>query len=165
MLNLLDIVLPLYLILFVLWIFSRPAFVKDFALKKDDFYLLSFTQADKIIAILTLLTWLLLLNSDKMHVTTISDFMLKIVLFIFICLFSLYLIFTKVIFNEHNIEIHNFWRPKQTILWKDVKKLTYNNESRQSIIIETKNNIKYKISNNLSGLATFISQYKIRNKK
>jgi hypothetical protein len=75
----------------------------------------------------------------------------------------LYFIKTKIIFNDEIIEFHTFWRRKKTIYWKDTKKITFKNKNRQSMILETKDNKKYKISTMLSGLKSFISTYKIRN--
>ena len=163
--NIIPIILYIYLVFIFIWIFFRPLFVKGFAEKKGTMYSLNFIKIDKIFVCFTLLSWSIIIISKGLNFDFTIDILIQISIFFLICILILYVNFTKVLFDDKVIKIYYFWRRKQIVQWKEVEKLTYSNKNKQAIFIKTKNNEKYKISNYLSGLETFISQYKIRNKK
>jgi len=156
-------ILPIYAIFIFLWIFFRLVFVENFAKKiSKKTYSLRFNKLDYLFVVFSLLLIIALIYETNINVIEYRIEVSILLIGVGIIIFG-YFFFTKVIFDDKIIEIHGFLKPKQIVLWKDVKNLSYANNKRQTIVIETVDNKKYKISNYLSGLETFISQYKIRN--
>lgn len=156
--------MPILLGLFIfLGVFGKY-FSKGYANKINEMYILKFNNADKLASILAFFMMINLVYSLYDKIITFTDAFF--VFFLIVCgfIFFLAVIKIKILFNDEIIAFYTFWRPRRIIKWKDVKKMTYEDTSGQNIILITKNNKKYKISTRLSGLESFIAQYKIRNK-
>lgn len=162
---------PVLLGLSIFFVLFGGAFSKRYADKNKDIYILQYNKFDKFFGLTPLVMILMVLykayfiNSKVSEFTMLTSSLISIVLIFLGIAFSLFLLKTKVFFNDEIIEFHTFWRSKRTINWKDVKKLSYEDTNRQNMILITKNNKKFKISTRFSGLTSFISTYKIRNKK
>jgi len=162
---------PILLGFSIFFVLFGGAFSKGYADKDKNMYILQFNKFDKFFGLIPLIMIFMVLykayfiNSKSSELTILTTLVISSILILFGIVCSLFFLKTKVLFNDVIIEFHTFWRPKRTISWKDVKKLTYEDINRQNMILVTKDNIKYKISTRFSGLTSFISTYKIRNKK
>ena len=157
--------LPILGVIIIILFFISISFQKDYADKQNEMYTLEFNILNKILGIFVLGIMYIMTDFVNSKGICYQSILISIfTVFVGISTF-LYFIKTKILFNEEIIEFHTFWRPKHIINWKDVKKMTYEDTNRQNMILITKDNKKYKISTRLSGLRSFISMYKIRNKK
>jgi hypothetical protein len=152
--------IPLMIGLMVITVFTRMFFVKDYAERINDMYILEFNIMDKLLGIVLFITALIgayAVNTKGINYQSILISILFILMGVYIWLFFK----AKILFNNQIIEFYNF--KKKTIYWKDVKNMTYENTNRQSMILTTKDDKQYKINTRFSGLTSFISTYKIRN--
>jgi len=156
---------PIFIVIFISISIFGGNFSKSYADKKDDMYILEFNRYDKVGGFFSFLLFFLPLYKPFSW-TTINYNWIFVILIILLG-FSIFLITiqTKILFNNEYIVFHTFWRPKRTVLWKDVKSIRFEEKNNAYIRLTTKDNKKFIIPARFNGLVSFMSTFKIRNKK
>ena len=158
-------IVPILAILIVLLYFAGIKFQKSYADKKHDMYILEYTLYDKISGLLFFIIIYALMNFSNSEGINYKTVLLSSFFLLSAVVFSVKVLFIKILFNNEYIVFHTFWRPKRTVLWKDVKSIRFEEKNNAYIRLTTKDNKKFIIPARFNGLVSFMSTFKIRNKK
>lgn len=155
---------PILLFFIILIAVFGGSFSNTYANKKNNFYILEYNKYDKIGGLITFIMIIIMIYADYENIDEVHEKLITLFLFLLGLIIFLYTRI-KIRFNSDYIEFHTFWRPKRTILWKDVKSIRFEEKNNEYIRLTTKDNKKFIISARFNGLVSFMSTFKIRNKK
>jgi hypothetical protein len=143
-------------------------FSKRYATQRDSKYIIEFNKYDKRIGLMMFLIIAFILfvmfTSEHSDLSVFYSLIFSVSALFLGLIALLYFFKTKVLFDSETIEFHTFWKRKEVVYWKNVESMIYSDNSRQVIILKMKNDKKYNISTRFTGLDSFISTYKIRNR-